>query len=47
MYSMYNSRENLQFYSTSHENSSMLDSMNLEIYLSHRNLSQIKRKFAN
>ena len=34
MYSMYNSRENLQFYSTSHENSSMLDSINLEIYIS-------------
>ncbi len=41
---MYNSRENLQHYSTSHENSSMLDSFNLEIYLSHRNLSQIKKK---
>ncbi len=34
MYSMYNSRENLQFYNTSHENSSMLDSTNLEIYIS-------------
>ncbi len=44
MYSMYNSRENLQHYSTSHENSSMLGSINLEIYLSHQNLSQIKKK---
>jgi hypothetical protein len=41
---MYNSRENLQFHKNSHENSSMLDSLNLEIYLSHRNLSQIKKK---
>ena len=44
MYSMYNSRENLQLYSTSHENSSMLGSINLEIYLSHQNLSQIRKK---
>ncbi len=44
MYSMYNSRENLQLYGTSHENSSMLGSINLEIYLSHENLSQIKKK---
>ena len=29
MYSMYNSRENLQLYSTSHENSSMLGSNNI------------------
>ena len=46
MYSMYNSRENLQLYSTSHENSSMLSSINLEIYISLQNLSQNKRKFA-
>ncbi len=46
MYSMYNSRENLQLYSTSHENSSMLSSINLEIYISLQNLSKNKRKFA-
>ena len=34
MYSMYNSRGNFQFFSNSHENSTMLSSINLEIYVS-------------
>ena len=34
----------MQFSNNSHENSSIFDSIKLEIYLSHQNLSQIKKK---
>jgi hypothetical protein len=42
-----NQKENLQINAisnNSHENSSIFDSIKLEIYLSHQNLSQIKKK---
>ena len=47
MYSMYNSRENLHHYSTSHENSPMLGSLNLEIYISSKFESNQKENLQN